>query len=99
MEQGGNGLRAREFRALAAQAADHAALPAGLSQRELEVLRLVALGQTNRQIAQTLTITEKTVEKHLSAILGKTGVDNRTEAAAFAYRRHLVTPPTEPLTG
>jgi DNA-binding NarL/FixJ family response regulator len=94
MEQGRNGLRARAFRALAAQAAGHAALPAGLSQRELEVLRLVALGQTNRQIAQSLTITEKTVEKHLSAILGKTGVENRTGATAFAYQHHLVSPRT-----
>ena len=58
----------------------------GLSERELEVLALVAKGRTNRQIAEELFITEKTAGHHVSNILSKLGVVNRLEAAAIAHR-------------
>ncbi len=64
-------------------------LPAGLSQREAEVLRLVAAGKTNRQIAQILVLSEKTVINHLTTVYTKIGVDNRAGATAFAVRHDL----------
>ena len=63
-----------------------AAPPAGLTERELEVIRLVAAGRTNRQIATALFITEKTAGLHVSNILAKLTVSNRVEAAAAARR-------------
>ena len=63
--------------------------PAGLSDREVEVLRLVVAGLSNRQIAQKLALSEKTVANHLTAILNKTGTDNRTAATTFALRQGL----------
>jgi DNA-binding CsgD family transcriptional regulator len=65
------------------------ARPAGLSAREVEVLRLVAQGRTNREIADALSISERTVANHLTAIFTKTGVENRAGAAAFALRQGL----------
>jgi len=62
---------------------------AGLSERELEVLRLVAQGRTNREIAETLVLSEKTVARHLTNIFAKTGVENRAGAAAYALRHGL----------
>jgi predicted ATPase/DNA-binding CsgD family transcriptional regulator len=64
-------------------------LPAGLSRREAEVLRHVASGQSNREIAEALFLSEKTVINHLTSIFNKTGLDNRTAAAAFAIRNGL----------
>jgi DNA-binding CsgD family transcriptional regulator len=61
----------------------------GLSPREREVLRLVAAGRTNPQIAAELVISLNTVQRHVSSILEKTGAHNRTEAAAYALRKHL----------
>jgi DNA-binding NarL/FixJ family response regulator len=58
--------------------------PAGLSDREAEVIRLLALGRTNRQIADELFISINTVSHHLRNIFTKAGASNRTEAAAFA---------------
>jgi DNA-binding CsgD family transcriptional regulator len=66
------------------------ASPAGLTRREIEVLRHLALGKTNREIAESLSISEHTVVNHLSHIFGKIGVDNRTGAAAFALRQGIV---------
>ncbi|MBU1752112.1 MAG: AAA family ATPase [Chloroflexi bacterium] len=66
-----------------------APLPAGLSPREDQVLRLMAAGQSNRQIADELALSESTVAKHVTAILNKTGTDNRTAAAAFAIHHGL----------
>lgn len=63
--------------------------PAGLSPREAEVLRLVAEGRSNRAIAQTLSLSEKTVINHLTSIYGKIGADNRAAATAFAIRHGL----------
>lgn len=63
--------------------------PDGLSPREREVLRLVAAGSGNREIAATLVISEKTVERHLSNIFHKLGVGNRAAATGYAYRHGL----------
>ncbi len=65
------------------------ARPAGLSDREVEVLRLIAAGKTNKEIVFALFISEKTVHNHVSNILAKIGVTNRVEAAAFALRQGL----------
>ncbi len=64
--------------------------PAGLSAREVEVLRLVARGLTNTQIAHELVLSEKTVATHLTHIFNKTNSDNRAAAAAFAIRHGLI---------
>jgi len=63
--------------------------PADLSEREVQVLRLVAAGKSNRQIAEALVLSEKTVANHLLHIFNKLGVDNRAAAAAFAIRQGL----------
>ncbi|HYJ73213.1 MAG TPA: response regulator transcription factor, partial [Actinomycetota bacterium] len=65
---------------------------AGLTPRELEVLRLVAAGRSNGQIAEALFISRKTASVHVSNILAKLGVHTRTEAAAEAHRLGLDTP-------
>lgn len=62
----------------------------GLSARELEVLRQVAAGKTNREIAAELVVSEHTVARHLQNIFTKLGVSSRTAAAAFAFEHHLV---------
>lgn len=64
--------------------------PDGLTAREIEVLRLVASGRSNPQIAAELFLSEKTVARHLSNIFGKTNVKSRTEAAAYAFQHQLV---------
>jgi DNA-binding CsgD family transcriptional regulator len=61
----------------------------GLTDRELEVLRLVASGQSNKAIARELVLSEKTVERHLSNIFAKLGVSSRAAATAFAYEHEL----------
>ena len=63
-----------------------------LTGREQEVLTLVARGLTNRQIAQRLAISEKTVSVHVSNILSKLGLASRTQAALYATRVGLVPP-------
>jgi DNA-binding CsgD family transcriptional regulator len=67
----------------------------GLTAREREVLALVALGRTNRQIADELFISGNTAGVHVSNILGKLGVAGRGEAAALAFRLGLVEPAGE----
>lgn len=62
----------------------------GLSAREMQVLRLVAAGRTNRQIAAELVISERTVERHLSNMFNKLGVSSRAAATAYAYEHQLV---------
>ncbi|HEY7296056.1 MAG TPA: LuxR C-terminal-related transcriptional regulator [Dehalococcoidia bacterium] len=66
-----------------------AAVPNGLSAREVEVLRLIALGKSNREIATQLVISENTVFQHVRSILNKTGCANRTEAAVYAHAHGL----------
>jgi DNA-binding CsgD family transcriptional regulator len=62
----------------------------GLSARELEVLRLLASGRTNRAIAAELVVSEHTVARHVQNIFGKLGVSSRTAATAFAFEHDLV---------
>jgi DNA-binding NarL/FixJ family response regulator len=64
--------------------------PAGLTAREVEVLRLVASGATNRQIAELLHLSVGTVNSHLTNILNKIGCENRTAATTFALQHGLV---------
>jgi DNA-binding CsgD family transcriptional regulator len=62
----------------------------GLTLRELQVLRLIASGKTNREIAAELFISERTVDRHVSNIFLKLDVSSRTAATAFAYEHHLL---------
>jgi DNA-binding NarL/FixJ family response regulator len=64
-----------------------------LSVRELEVLKLVATGQTNREIARHLSISERTVDRHVSNILLKLNLPSRSAATAYAYQHDLIGPP------
>jgi DNA-binding CsgD family transcriptional regulator len=63
---------------------------AGLTDREVQVLKLVATGRTNRAIASELVISEKTVATHVSSVLTKLGLPSRSAATAYAYEHHLV---------
>ena len=87
-EQLGAALDLRDLRDITATTRE---LPAGLSPREVEVLRLVAHGMTNKQIAAQLCLSEKTVARHLSNIFTKIDVTSRSAATAFAFERRLVT--------
>jgi DNA-binding NarL/FixJ family response regulator len=64
-------------------------LPAGLTAREIEVLRLVCTGMTNRDIAATLVISQHTVARHLQNTYAKLGVPTRAAATAFAFEHGL----------
>ena len=64
--------------------------PGGLSAREVEVLGHLAHGATNRDIATTLGISERTVDRHVSNIFTKLDVSSRAAATAFAYEHRLV---------
>jgi NarL family two-component system response regulator LiaR len=64
-----------------------------LTPRELEVVELLALGFTNKQIADDLTMSYSTAKNHVDRVLGKLGAANRTEAAAIAIQRRLVSRP------
>jgi DNA-binding NarL/FixJ family response regulator len=79
-----------------AQESDTAHESLGLTQRELELLRLVASGATNSRLARQLFVTEQTVKFHLSNIYRKLGVANRTQASRFAYAHGLVPPAMAP---
>ena len=67
-----------------------AGYPDGLTQREVEVLRIITQGKSNREIGDELVIAESTVRRHVSNIYDKIGVSNRTEAARFALAQGLV---------
>ncbi len=67
----------------------------GMSERELDVLRLIAEGCSNREIGERLFISQHTAANHVRSILQKTGCGNRAEAAAYAVHRHLVRQPTQ----
>jgi predicted ATPase/DNA-binding CsgD family transcriptional regulator len=64
--------------------------PAGLTQREVEILQLVAQGATNQQVGKALNISVRTVNTHMTSILNKTGCDNRTAASTFAIQHRLL---------
>ena len=83
---------ATDLAALAAadRAGGRGAAPAGLSPREVEVLRLIASGKTNKAIAKELFLSEKTVDRHVSNIFAKANIASRAAATAFAYQHGLV---------
>ena len=62
----------------------------GLTRREMQVLRLMTAGRTNKAIASELFISERTVDRHVSNIFAKLDVSSRTAATAYAYKRHLI---------
>lgn len=79
-----------EPRAPVAPAPGRVSLPGGLTEREAEVLRLVAAGRTNKQVAEELYLSAKTVGRHLSNIFAKLGVNSRAAATSFAHRHDIV---------
>jgi DNA-binding NarL/FixJ family response regulator len=64
--------------------------PFGLTSRELEIIKEVVGGSTNREIAETFSISENTVKRHLSHIFNKLGASNRVELALFASHHRLI---------
>lgn len=86
-DQLGAALDARRLRALSTPKP----FPGGLTEREMEVLRLVAAGRTNKEVAAELHLSEKTVSRHLTNIFSKIDVSSRAAATAFAYRHGVVT--------
>src|SRR5436853_5228597 len=74
------------------QAVNSPESPEALTERETDVLRLLAQGYSNKQIAHNLNNTEKTIKTHVSRILSKLGVQSRTQATLYAIRTGLVSP-------
>jgi ATP/maltotriose-dependent transcriptional regulator MalT len=87
-----DGIGARLDADLLSGAEAKPALPAGLTNREVEILQLIAGGLTNNEIAAELFLSAKTVSRHLSNIFTKVGVSSRAGATAFAFEHHLVEP-------
>ena len=79
-----------ELRMLAGASGGPGAAPGGLTSREVEILKLIATGMTNRAIAANLTISEKTVANHVANVLGKLGLSSRAAATAYAYEHNVV---------
>ena len=80
-----NGVR-RQSQATAAQPVEP------LTERETQVLKLIGLGKSNREIANALTLTEGTVRTHVHNILGKLGLNNRNQAILYAIRQGIISP-------
>jgi DNA-binding NarL/FixJ family response regulator len=85
----------KEFRELAVYGQDAAPIFAPLSPREGEVLDTIAQGKTNKQVAYALSISEQTVKNHMSSILRKLSVNDRTQAVVYAMRQGWIRMPEE----
>lgn len=85
----------RSLRGISEQAAGSEDLMEPLTERELEVLRLLSTGLANRDIASILFVAESTVKTHVEHIIGKLGVSDRVQAAVWAARHGLITLPPE----
>ena len=83
-------LHPRIARRLMNEVSGAQASPEALTSRELEVLREIARGRSNKEIAERLVLSEKTVKTHVSNILGKLQLEDRTQAAIYALRQGLV---------
>lgn len=83
------GMIISEFRRLSNLSSDGSAL-SDLSEKELDILRYVAMGMSNKEIAEQLAYSEKTVKNYLSVIFQKLGIRDRTQAAIFAFRHGLI---------
>jgi DNA-binding NarL/FixJ family response regulator len=90
VQAGGSYLEPRVAAKLVAEVGAPRHPPGGLSGREREVLGLVAGGLSNKQIARSLGITERTVKFHVTSIFNKLGADNRAQAVAMAIQQGLV---------
>ena len=91
-EQIGMPVLVGRIRSLGSRAVASPRLPDGLSPREVEILRRVAAGMSNREIGAALHISEHTAANHIRSILRKSGCANRTEAASYAHTRGLADP-------
>ncbi|MGH2437710.1 MAG: response regulator [bacterium] len=87
----------KEFTRIDQMARGQRKLFAQLTRREREILELLAGGLRNKEIAARLQLSEKTVRNHMSTILGKLHVNDRTEAALLAVRHGLGSPPADPV--
>ncbi len=86
-------IAGRVMAELRAESSPKAATAEPLAERDVDILRLVAQGQSNQEIAEQLAISEKTVRNRLSLVFRRLHLKNRTEAALYAMRRGLVEPP------
>jgi DNA-binding NarL/FixJ family response regulator len=86
----------RSLRGISEEAAGAEDLQEPLTERELEVLRLLSTGMNNREIAAVLFVAESTVKTHVEHIIGKLGVSDRVQAAVWAARKGLVTDANDP---
>ncbi len=71
------------------QADKNAALPGDITEREMDVIRLVAKGRSNQEIASELVISEKTVKTHMSNILSKLALEDRTQVAIYRDKKWI----------
>jgi len=85
----------KEFRELAIYGQDAAPIFAPLSPREVEILDNIARGMTNKQVAYALSISEQTVKNHMSSILRKLSVNDRTQAVVYAMRQGWIRMPED----
>ena len=85
----------KEFRELAIYGQDAAPIFAPLSPREVEILDNIAQGMTNKQVAYALSISEQTVKNHMSSILRKLSVNDRTQAVVYAMRQGWIRMPED----